>query len=161
MSLTKKDKNIVTFYGLLIISTLMNFVPSIAIQTIGGILFFVTFIATYILRAKFDKDSMHYAHCAYIIKTVWIFSLMFTVGIILSVATADHSAIMSIVNQINAGAIPTETATIGSIKKFGLDNIILFLIIFLPMIVYLLYRFGKGINIILKNKPTMNLEGWL
>ncbi|MEM7617816.1 MAG: hypothetical protein AAF244_00400, partial [Pseudomonadota bacterium] len=135
MSLTKDDKNIVTLYALLIASTLMNFIPSITVQTFGGLLFFVTFIATYFVRNRQEEGSSHFLHCAHIITTVWIFSLLFTIGIIISVGTADHSSIITLINNINTGIVPTELEMMNAIKQFGLDNLILFLIIFLPMVV--------------------------
>lgn len=161
MSLTKDDKNIVTLYALLIASTLMNFIPSISIQTFGGLLFFITFIATYLVRNTKEEESSHFVHCSYIITTVWIFSLLFTVGIIISIGIADHSSIMTLADNISVGIVPTELEMMQSIKKFGVDNLILFLIIFLPMVTYLFYRLTKGLNIILKYKPITLLKGWL
>jgi len=161
MPRSKNDKNIISLYALLIGATIMNFLPSIAIQTFGGIIFFVTFITTYMLRAKHDTKTDHYTHCSYIIKTIWIFSLLFTVGLIISIGAANHSAIINIVDAIQAGAIPTEQQMMEAVLQFGKDNLILFLILFLPMVIYLFYRFAKGLNIILKSKPAIALKGWL
>ena len=139
----------------------MNIIPSVSIQTLGGILFFVAFIGSYILRKKHNAGSQEHIHYSYMIKTIWIFSILFLIGTLFSLILADHTAINKIVDGINTGNIPTEDAMMGSVLQFGMDNLMLFLIIFLPMIIYALYRFSKGLYFIRKNQIFKNPTGWL
>lgn len=160
MILLSQNKNIILLYLIFIVSILMNFVPSIIIQSWGGILFLISFIATYIAKFGADKDSFQHAHYSYIIKTVWIFSFFSFFGILAAYFFGDHSIIHSLTADVQSGIIPTNDKIIDTLIEYGTHNIVLFLTLFVPIILYALYRLGKGL-LLARNNQTPSLKSWI
>ena len=161
MFLLSQNNNIVTVYAALILAIFMNFIPSLTIQSWGGVLFLITFLVTYIFKFNTDKESFDYNHYSYITKTIWIFSLFSFIGIILAYLLGDHTLINQLVNDIKNGTIPTNQDIFDVTMAYGRQNILLFAVIFLPITFYLLYRLGKGVHLARQNKIIPNLKSWI
>lgn len=160
MILMSQNKNIVILYMIFIASVLMNFIPSMVIQSWGGILFFISFIATYISKFKAEKGSIKHTHYSYIIKTIWIFSLFTFIGIVLAYALGDHTTINILTADFQSGRIPSNQEMTDALIKYGMENITLFLIIFLPIMLHVLYRLGNGLLLARSNKLP-SLKSWI
>ena len=106
--LKTNHKNAATLYLAFILAVALNFVPSIAAQTIGGVLFLMAFIMTYVLKYSTEKDTIDFAHYNYLTKTIWIFSFFTLIAIILSTMLADNTVINEMTTNIQSGVILTE-----------------------------------------------------
>jgi len=147
-------------YSSFFAALIMNFIPSFTIQTIGGLLFFFLFILSYILKYNAKKESFEYAHYAYITKTIWIFSLFLTIGVLVAAVFADNSNIHELTANLMNGIILTEEQMIQKLVQYGMRNLLLFLLIFIPITLYFAYRLIKGAYYIQKDTPPANPKNW-
>jgi len=161
MALLSDNKTLSSLYGTYIVAIILNFMPSVMVQTIGGILFIATFIYTYIVRYRSKKETIENDHARYLIKTVWIFSLFTVIGIIIAYGLGDHSIIYQFMNDImQNGLIPAEDQIMQILIDYTQVNLVLFALIFLPITLYLFYRFAKGMRAAQRNKKPDNLNSW-
>ena len=161
MFLFAKNKEITSIYLLYIVSLIMNIIPHITISSFGTIILLVVFVATYILRRKAPNDSINHTHYAYLIKTIWIFSLFVLLGILLSYYLGDHTIINNVVSNVNNGQMITQQAFSIELMKYANANKYVFGLIFTPITLHLFYRLGKGIHKARQNLPITNLRTWI
>ena len=156
-----KEKNLVlgTYIGF-IIALISNFIPSASVQMIGGILFLVLLVMTYIWHAKAVKDGYRHTHMAYLIKSFWIGALFLVLGIVLAVLLADHSVINNAVDSIGTGQILTEDDINQILINYTRSNLGVFIITLCPSLLYLGYRFVKGALLANKEEAIQNLKSW-
>ena len=158
--MTNEQKKIVTFYALLIAAVIFNFLPSMQIQTVGLIIFFVCFIGLYIARGTAKKASMMYSHGSYMIKSIWISSLFFLIGGVFAGVFGDHSIIDGIIDSITQGVVIAPDEMNNMMIEYAKSNFVVFLLSLLPSILYLLYRFVRGLRVAIKNSSINNPGSW-
>ncbi|MEM6811065.1 MAG: hypothetical protein AAF549_01215 [Pseudomonadota bacterium] len=151
---------VVSAYTFFIISVLMNFYPSLFIQTLGGILFMITIflcmILKYVVKEDFDKN-----HLAYLLKTIWVFSFFTIAGVVLLFIFGKHQTLTQISEEyLNQGFVPTNEELFNILYDYSIENIMPLFIIFMPIAIYLLYRLSKGIYLLLQNESPENLKNW-
>ena len=142
--MTQEQNKIMTLYGLFIVSIIFNFVPSVTIQTVGMIIFFICFVALYIVRAKAKKAGLTYSHSSFIIKSVWISSLFLLIGSVAAGIFGDHSIIDSTVDSITNGTVMSEEQLQEIFMEYSRTNFMIFMATLLPSILYFLYRLVIG-----------------
>lgn len=159
--MNKEQKNITYLYIALFVSLGMNFIPYIIIQQFGFLLFITLFIATYIYKHQSDPDSLTKNHMIFIIRTIWIGSLILTVGIIAAGLLADNTIIHNTVDGVMNGVYFSETELNDILIEYTRQNLLVFAATILPSIGYLIYRFIKGAILANKNQLIPNLKHWL
>ncbi|MCI5059872.1 MAG: hypothetical protein MRY79_02245 [Alphaproteobacteria bacterium] len=156
-----KEKNLVlgTYIGF-IIALISNFIPSASVQMMGGLLFLLLLVMTYIWRAKSVKEGYRHTHMAYLIKSFWIGALFLIVGILLAVLLADHSVINAAVDSVGAGQFLTEDDINQILIDYTRRNLGVFIITLCPSLLYLGYRFVKGALLANKEEVIENFKNW-
>jgi len=157
---TNENKNIIALYFIFMAAILMNFAPSISIQSWGSVLFIITFIATYISKWTSKKESFKHAHYSYITKTIWIFSLLLTISTLLAYLFGDHTIIENMVQSAQTGQLLTNQSVIQAIIEYGKANLLIFITLFIPAVLYVLFRLSKGMHHARKNR-TPSTTSWL
>ena len=157
----KEQKNIIQIYAVYLISIICNFIPSGAVSGLGSILFIIIFIATYIYKARAEEDSLTKNHMRYILKSIWISSLLLIVGIIAAYLFGDHSLIHQTMEGVKQGMFLTEEQINSLMMDYMMNNLLVFCTAFLPSLIYLFYRLAKGLVKAKENLHIENLKNWL
>ena len=150
-------------------AALLGGVPNYMAQNLCFSLILVILILTYILRGFAKADSLEHHHFTFIIRSIWIYSLFASIGIVgaswMVYEKADPSAIDALLAQINSGAIPTmedleiaEKNYLDTNMMLILESIILWM---LPALLYLVWRVARGSIRAFKNYRILNIYSWL
>lgn len=159
--MAKKNSIVVQFYIIYLVSVFLNFVPSHLISTFGSLLFLVIFIATYIYRSKHKENNFIHSHMVFIIKSIWISSLILIVGIILAYLLGDHSIIETAIAGVKRNIYLTEYQINEILMNYLKHNAVIFGLTLMPAIIYLIYRLARGLKNAKQQKPIKNLKSWL
>lgn len=143
------------------ISIILNTVPVSIISSFGSLLFIVIFIATYVYKSKAPEDSLIHNHMRFIIKSIWVSSLILLVGMIASYLLADHTIIHQTYNTIMSGTYLTQEQIHGLIMDYMKANLFVFILTLTPCLIYLLYRLSKGILHARKGYIIPDLKSWM
>ena len=160
MILFAKKKQVAGVYILYIASIIMNLIPVFSIAFLGVLLFLVSFIANYILKYSADKQSMDYGHYAYMTKTIWIFSFLVLIGLVLSYFIGDHAVIINMMQSAQSGVIYSADEMMALSADYIKSNMVLFAY-FIPVTLHLIYRMAKGFYKAHKGLPIKNPKSWL
>lgn len=164
----KEQKQVNHLYAAFAASIILLFIPLISTQLIGSLLILIALIWAYIIRSKAEHESLAHNHAAYIIRTIWIWGLFLTIGIIIAVpwlySIADHSAIQNFMNSAATGTIPESDAMNDVLGRFMRDNLSAFIMVcgitIGPSILYIIFRLAKGLSRALKGYRIANARGW-
>lgn len=157
----ENNNQVTSMYALYIISIIMNLLPIFSIATLGMFIFLVTFIANYILKFKADNQSADHGHYTYMAKTIWIFSFLVLIGLVLSYFIGDHTIVNNMIQSAQNGIMYTSEQMMGMTADYIKDNALLFGGYFLPVIFYLIYRMGRGLYESMTGQVIDNPKGWL
>lgn len=159
--MNKEQSNIVQIYAAFIVAILLNFVPSTTIQAFGGIFLLLIVIATYIYRARAEKQSLTFGHMAYLIKSFWISSLLLLIGIFGAYLLGDHTIIHNTVDRVTGGIMITEEQLDAIMMNYLKTNFIIFSVTISPSVFYLTYRVVKGLLLAKDGKNINKPKSWL
>ncbi|HPF78222.1 MAG TPA: hypothetical protein PLF01_02920 [Alphaproteobacteria bacterium] len=159
--MNKEQSNIVQIYIAFIVAIIMNFVPSTAVQALGGILLLLIVIATYIYRARADKKSLTFGHMAYLIQSFWISSLLLLIGIFAAYLLGDHTIINNTVDRVMGGMMMTEEQLDAIMMNYLRTNFMVFSLTISPSLIYLTYRVVKGLLLAKDGKNINKPKSWL
>ena len=157
----EKNNQVTGIYGLYIVSIIMNLLPIFSIATLGMLLFLITLIANYILKFSANKETFDYTHYAYMTKTIWIFSLLVLIGLVLSYFIGDHTIVHNMIQSAQSGVIYSSEQMMGMTADYIKDNMLLFGGYFLPVTFYLIYRMGRGLYESMTGQTIDNPKSWL
>ena len=164
----KEQKNVQNIYAAFAAALIFQFIPLVTIQVFGFFLFIGVLVAAYMLRGKSETESLAYNHAHFIIRTIWIWSLFLMVGMVIAVPwfsqVADHSIIQSFLDQVSGGMMPSHEMMNDVMKRYMLANLadLLFIagVALGPSMVYIIYRFAKGLTRALKGHRIGNVKNW-
>lgn len=159
--MSKDQKTVLQIYIAYLASIIMSFIPSSPLSTFGTILFVIIFIATYYYRRKSSAGEFTYTHMQFILKTIWISSLILIVGMAAAYLLANHTIIYQTYESIKGGLFLNEDQINGLIMDYFRANIFVFLLTLSPSLIYLGYRFIKGIIFAKNNQKIENLKSWI
>jgi uncharacterized membrane protein len=157
----------------------MACIPSVSFALIATILFFLLLIVAYVVRSKSDIESFSSNHTTYIIRSIWfgIFILpAFTLAlaVIYLLPNYDPSAMNICAGPLSEHILANpESTSMQALYGFiapcmpdfmhtnGQTFAISGLIAILPILIYLLYRFGKGTTLAMKGVEINKPKSWI
>lgn len=157
----KEQKNIIQIYSVYLVSIICSFLPFGVISSFGSLLFIIIFIATYIYIVKANEDSLTKNHMHYILKSIWISSLLLLIGIMAAYLLGDHSLIHQTMDSVKQGMFLTEEQINNLLMQYMMNNFLVFCTAFAPSLLYLFYRLVKGAIKAKDNLIISNLKSWL
>jgi uncharacterized membrane protein len=165
----EKQKKTNNLYIILIISTVLSFVPFAVAQLASISLIIAVLIMAYLYRAKDSEDGLLFNHMTYLIRTIWIGSTFLSAGIIAAgiyvFLQGDHSLVQNAANQISAGTMFSENDLIALGNDYIMANknvLILGTGVFVgPAILYFIYRIANGYSRAAKGYRIANPKSWL
>ena len=167
-ALSKTQKNILTFYILLLFAVATNFVPLAALQLIGFLVTIGTLIAAYVYRSRSGLDSLPYNHMTWFIRTMWIAGLFLLIGILGATAwmyvAADHGQIQDLLVRMQNTTMTEQDLALAMADYMSANMgllVLISLVTLAPTFVYILYRAIVGIVRVKKNEPVPTVGRWL
>lgn len=172
-------RNLVLYvYGAFGICLVSSFLPLLEAAIVSIFLLAAVLIAAYIIRAKSEEGSLPENHMTFIIRTIWIAGIISIVSISSGCAfmlmDIDNAPLGPCIDQI-LGLDPAQAqgmSTLALYQMFGpcLDEFIKvnFMVLIIsaaiagaPILVYLLYRYIKGLSRAIKGYRIANQKSWL
>lgn len=169
METQKQKTTINTLYIMLVLSTILSFVPFMSAQLLSLVLVVVVLLAAYFYRGRDTEDGLMYNHMTYMIGTVWIGTSFLLLGMMAAGAwvfmEGNHSVIDAALVQVEGGFIPTEAEMTRIITEYMLSNknlIVMSSIVTIgPAILYFVYRVANGFSRACKGYRIANPKSWL
>lgn len=172
-----QHKAILNMYGLFGASMILSIIPSLTAMILSLIFFSVLLVLSYGLRNKAEPQSLQENHAQYIVRTLWItalFSLVTTsLASIYMIRLLDYAPFSPCADGLLSQGAALENADGGQIYaqiEPCIEGFIAFnhtalinatLIAGLPLILYLGYRFTKGLGRAMKGYRLANPKSWL
>lgn len=175
-AIKKEKKNLLNLYGLFGASLALTFMPHYTAAILTVFLFIALLAISYTMRATAKEGSLVKNHTTYIIRTIWVGSLISLVT--LSVASfylvnaVDHTPLLActdrLVALLNDGTEP-DFKTVGDqiepclIPYFNLNGkplIIAAIVTIVPVLIYFIWRFITGLYKSTKGEIFANPKAW-
>ncbi len=174
----QEKKEVIRLYSAFGASLLLMLVPSTAMAVFSGLLFIGVLIAAYVMRRKSAPESLRENHATYIIRTIWI-------GGFLSVLTMAAATAYMLPNIDNAPLQPcadslvsqaqdlAQSENIAALSRLmqpcmeefmrlnGRVFLIAVAITAIPVMLYFLVRFWRGLSRANGGYRIANLKIWL
>lgn len=150
----EKNRNtILAFYAVLSAVVIFCSLPDFQLQNLGYTLVTIELLVAYIARARWPKnESFEENHTTFIIRTIWIYSLLVFFGIIgagmMIGQNGNPAALNPMLDAMMAGVQPSEAEIEGWMRQYFVDNQNLILnqsrIWLCPAQIYLVWRILRG-----------------
>jgi uncharacterized membrane protein len=163
-------KNVInTLYIMLIISTVLGFVPNATAFLFSLGLWFLVLIAAYVYRSRDKDDGLLHNHMTYLIGTVWIGTSFILIASLIGGywiwSQGDSSAIETLTTGLESGATLSEDDIMNTMTNYYAANNSLILKVSLvtvvPAVLYFVYRIGNGFGRACKGYRIANPKTWL
>lgn len=174
----KEQKDVIRLYSAFGASLLLMLVPSTAMAVFSGLLFLGVLIAAYVMRRKSVPESLCENHATYIIRTIWIGGFLSVVT--MSAATAymlpniDNAPLQpcagNLVSQAQDLAQNENVAALSRLMQPCMDEfmnlngrvfLVAVAITAIPVMLYFLVRFWRGLSRANGGYRIANLKIWL
>lgn len=152
--ISKHRSTIIQLYVVFIITVLAGFVPNGYVQGLAVILLLVLMIAVPLYGLAAPQGSILKSHMRYLNQTIWAGSFFLAIGAGIMAywvyQSGDHSAFLSLQEQIHTGSMVSEAGIYATIDSFISTNMGLivksFLICVGPPMLYIIVRTMRGLN---------------
>ena len=169
MESTPHKNTINALYILLVISTVLGFVPNMTAFMFSLALWLLVLIAAYIYRAKDKEDGLLRNHMTYLIGTIWIGTGFIVLASIAGGywiwSQGDSTAFDAFATSLESGMVPSEDAMMDTMNDYYMANSALILKVSLftiaPAVLYFVYRIGNGFSRAWKGYRIANPKSWL
>lgn len=162
--MNKATLEILTTYAIVAVCGIIGGIPTYDMQNISMMLTVFVLVMLYIIRSREKSDSLLRHHTTFMIRTIWIYSLFYTIALCAAVYTiyqiGDISTITSMTDSIQQGAIPGHDDMEATVIQFMSDNQnILISWLSLPMF-YIVLRVVRGASRAYHNYRVLNIYSW-
>lgn len=169
MDLKQQQSVISGLYILLIISTVLSFVPIGLWQIVSLALILLALVIAYYYKAQKNEDSFMWNHSVYLIRTIWIGGSVLFFGMIaasiLVLLFGDHSLIENSMEQITSGGMMDEDGFTSLLYDYMEANksvlVMASIPTIAPSILYFVYRIVNGYGRAIKGYRLANPNSWL
>ncbi|MCB1591928.1 MAG: hypothetical protein KDI90_05695 [Alphaproteobacteria bacterium] len=135
-------------YAALLVSVALILAPYLVVSTFSGAIYLCLVLYAYMMRMEQEQDSPRAVHATYVIRTFWISNLVFLVSMLAVIgllATMIYNGLL----DISALRACSGGDAGPCLPLFISDNSLSFsvasFVALLPAILYLLYRFARGL----------------
>jgi hypothetical protein len=160
--MTSRHK-IIGYYAAFAICIVTACIPQMTIQTFSMIFSLATIIAFYVLRRNWAKDTPFYTEASFVIKSFWIWSAIYVVGVfvagILISTYGDMTALNEWAEKMMQGTAIPDEEELKRVTQTYLDTnrpliIKMTLLSIAPAQIYAIWRIKAGLMRILR--PNIN-----
>lgn len=147
-----EHKTVMRVYAAVVASVILQAMPMMVAQGIGTLILFGAWLATYMVRWRAAPNGLARNHMLWLSRTLWISSLLLTVGIVLAglwvLREGDHGVIDRLSESLLSGSAPSESSVAAMGREYFLTNYALILKASLltmgPGFAYFFYRVLRG-----------------
>lgn len=158
-----EQRKSVFLYGIFIVATVLSPIPPVELGLFAMLLYLCALLAAYYARIDTGEYSLLRNHATYMIRTFWLGNALM---ILTTIATGLYLFMELANNQLNIE--PLEPCLNNDMdvcmKPFMEANqtilIVSALIVMMPVLLYLLFRFIKGLRKALKGDLLVNEKSW-
>lgn len=166
--MTTKHK-IIALYASFGACVLTSSILNMTAQNIALIGTMLILIAAYILRSKSAEDSLEAHHATFVIRSIWIWSFAFLLGMMGAgwsvYQNGDNSVFDAIMSSVQGGNVPTDADMEQAMQQYFESNFNLILKTTLlytaPAQLYAAWRLARGCSRGLKGHRVQNLRSWI
>ena len=167
---TERQKNTINMlYIMLVISTILSFVPNGMAQLGSLVLIIVVLLAAYVYKARDVEDGLMHNHMTYMIGTVWIGTTFLLLGALATglwvYLKGDQSVLTDAIAQIQNGIVPNDAEINAITSNYVSSNqgllITASLVALGPAVLYFVYRVANGFSRACKGYRIANPKSWL
>jgi len=159
---------VIAVYAAFGICLITSCIPNMSIQNYSALFTIILQIAAYFLRRREEPDSFAHNHIDFIIRTIWIWSLFFVIGMagagMMISQSGDMSALDQLMSSVTDGSIPTEADMNQTAQVYFETNYALILrttLLWLgPAQLYAVWRIARGLSRALKGYRLANPRSW-
>lgn len=172
-----QKKAVLNLYAAFAVSLILTLVPHMIVGLIALIFALGVLIAAYVMRFQSEKESLIYNHTTYIIRTIWIGSSLSVVTVGLASAfmlgQIDYAPFSSCGETMAAQGMEwAANATYAQVWEFSSPcfnsfitaNLKLLIIsgaiAILPILLYFIIRFGRGLSRALHGYRLAKPKAW-
>lgn len=101
-------------FGALLVSSI---IPNMTLQNISAIMSLLFIIILYVLRSKTDQESVERVGFSYLIKTFWVWSALYILGLIVAGIIISTTGDMTALDEWAQSVIDGATATEEDVNK--------------------------------------------
>ena len=151
-------QKIIGYYVAFAICVVTACIPLMTVQTFSMIFALVAIVAFYILRKNWAKDTQFYNEASFVIKSFWVWSAIYVVGMLVAGILISTYGDMTVMNEwaesMMQGATPDE-AELKRVTQQYMDTnmgliIKMTLLSIAPAQIYAIWRIKTGLTRILK-----------
>lgn len=168
-------KKIMMLYGLLVLSMVVSFIPHLAFAYLAMFMFVATLLLAHIFRAEDKEEGLLAHHMTWIIRTIWIASVLAlpTIGLAAAymIPNIDYSHMDHCVQEATALLDPEnpdyaamDDAIQPCMDNFLTHNKMVFAFAMLigggPLVLYLLLRLYRGLSAFRTGEKIDNVKRW-
>ncbi|PZQ45380.1 MAG: hypothetical protein DI551_07525 [Micavibrio aeruginosavorus] len=164
-----QKKIINALYGLLVVSTILGFMPNFNAFLASFVLWAAVLAASYLYRRKDSEDGLLYNHMTYLIGTIWIGTAFILLGTIIAglwvFLQGDGSILDAAIAKIESGAAIDEAELTQITHDYITANKGLLMTASFaavgPAVLYFVYRVANGYGRAMKGYRIANPKSWL
>jgi len=125
---------VLQIYGITTIALVLQFIPIINLQILSALVFVALLAGLPVIRKKSPEDSPLRAEAGYLFRTLWIWSGLLTIGLVIAGYLVSQSftldQVMSITQNLSAGQIGDEqTRKFTHIAAFAIAPSMLYFVV--------------------------------
>lgn len=151
-------QKIIGYYVAFAICVVTACIPHMAVQTFSMIFALVAIIAFYVMRKNWAKNTSHYIEASFVIKSFWVWSAIYVVGMLVAGILISTYGDMTVMNEwaekMMQGAVPDEAELKRVTEEYLDTNMALIvkmtLLSIAPAQIYAIWRIKTGLTRILK-----------
>lgn len=160
---------LISLYSSFGLCVLTSCIPNMDAQNIAMLGTLLLLIGAYVLRSKSAEDSLEAHHATFVIRSIWIWSFVFLLGMMgagwMVFQNGDNSAFDTLMSSIENGGVPTDADMEQTMQNYFNTNFPLILKTTLlwmaPAQIYAAWRIARGLSRGLKGYRIQNLRSWL
>lgn len=174
---TPEQKTLYNLYALFGVSLVLCVVPYVSAAILCVVFFTILLISGYVIRGKAEEHSLVDNHATFIIRTLWIGALVSLITTCIASAymlgSISYDPFMPCAEKIAAMG-PSTLESMGMMEVYALAEpcveafisfnkqalIVAVAIGALPPLLYLTYRFFKGVSRVAKGYRLANPKSW-
>lgn len=159
---------ILSLYALFVLVLVFGFFPYALLQNVSIWLCLLLIVLAYVFRARAQDDDLEHHHAQYIIRSVWVFSLialvgMFGAGFAIG-READSSALDDLLSLVQTGGMVSEKDVESAFQRYFETNEALifrrFLLFMAPAQLYAAWRLVRGLPRAMRGYRVSHPKSW-
>lgn len=151
MKMNRDRKNALSIYIVMLGGLMLQTVPSMQAQMISLIILGGLLVGLPVLHRRAAAESFVAQHSRYLFRTLWLWSIILTLGMAIAGYVISRDFTYDEVLNIAARLAEMDTSDLGARRFMNVAAAAT-----APAMLYLFWRLGRGVFLIVKDRPMKN-----